>query len=197
MAPFKKDRKFSGGSHRPFDNRSSGPRFGGGDRGGFADKELFKAECASCHKECQVPFRPNGKKPVYCSDCFKKEEGGDRFEQRPRFERSDSRPQRSFGASAPAAPDSRIDGLKRQLDAMQASLDKLVSVIETSNRAAALTSEMRKYVPATKKTEAPVAAPARGANKLATKAPVKSAGKASVKKEAKKPVKKVAKLKKA
>ncbi|MEW5757937.1 MAG: CxxC-x17-CxxC domain-containing protein [Candidatus Omnitrophota bacterium] len=29
-----------------------------------------QAVCAECGKECEVPFRPTGDRPVYCSDCF-------------------------------------------------------------------------------------------------------------------------------
>jgi CxxC-x17-CxxC domain-containing protein len=33
--------------------------------------------CDKCGKECQVPFKPSGDKPVLCSDCFKASgEGG-------------------------------------------------------------------------------------------------------------------------
>jgi CxxC-x17-CxxC domain-containing protein len=39
----------------------------GFDRG---PREMFSATCASCGREAQVPFRPNGTKPVYCGDCF-------------------------------------------------------------------------------------------------------------------------------
>jgi CxxC-x17-CxxC domain-containing protein len=50
---------------------SSGGYSGGGyDR---APREMFSATCASCGREAQVPFRPNGTKPVYCSDCFQKQ----------------------------------------------------------------------------------------------------------------------------
>ncbi len=50
---------------------SSGGYSGGGyDRG---PREMFSATCASCGREAQVPFRPNGTKPVYCSDCFQKQ----------------------------------------------------------------------------------------------------------------------------
>lgn len=47
---------------------------GGGQAGGGYDRgsrEMFSATCASCGREAQVPFRPTGSKPVYCSDCFK------------------------------------------------------------------------------------------------------------------------------
>ncbi|HLY35787.1 MAG TPA: zinc-ribbon domain containing protein [Candidatus Limnocylindria bacterium] len=45
----------------------------GGGGGGYAraPRELFDATCARCGKETQVPFRPTGARPVYCSDCFR------------------------------------------------------------------------------------------------------------------------------
>ena len=41
----------------------------GGSRG--VPRELFAATCARCGRETQVPFRPNGTRPVYCADCFR------------------------------------------------------------------------------------------------------------------------------
>ncbi|MGI6144037.1 MAG: zinc-ribbon domain containing protein [bacterium] len=38
-------------------------------RGG--QREMFPAVCAACGRETQVPFRPSGERPVYCSDCFR------------------------------------------------------------------------------------------------------------------------------
>lgn len=35
-------------------------------------REMFTAICSECGAECQVPFKPNGEKPVFCSECFKK-----------------------------------------------------------------------------------------------------------------------------
>jgi len=52
-----------------------GPRgAGGGMRGGGggAPREFFTAVCAECGKEAQLPFKPRGDRPVYCSDCFSK-----------------------------------------------------------------------------------------------------------------------------
>jgi CxxC-x17-CxxC domain-containing protein len=55
----------------------SGGGSGGYSSGGYssgsyerAPREMFSATCSSCGREAQVPFRPNGSKPVYCSDCF-------------------------------------------------------------------------------------------------------------------------------
>jgi CxxC-x17-CxxC domain-containing protein len=35
-----------------------------------APREMHPAVCAACGKDTQVPFRPSGDRPVYCSDCF-------------------------------------------------------------------------------------------------------------------------------
>lgn len=44
---------------------------GGGPRGGGgAPREMFTAVCAECGGPAQVPFKPRGDKPVYCSACF-------------------------------------------------------------------------------------------------------------------------------
>ena len=43
-----------------------------GDRFGDAPREMHKATCADCGKECEVPFKPDGSRPVYCQDCYKK-----------------------------------------------------------------------------------------------------------------------------
>ncbi len=45
-----------------------GPRCGGG--GGGGPREMHPAICGQCGQETQVPFKPRGDRPVYCSDCF-------------------------------------------------------------------------------------------------------------------------------
>ncbi len=39
--------------------------------------ELHDAVCDKCGKDCKVPFRPSGDKPIYCSDCFEGKGGRD------------------------------------------------------------------------------------------------------------------------
>ena len=53
---------------------------GGGYGGGFGggQREMFKVTCSDCKKECEVPFKPSGDRPVYCKDCFSKRKGGPR-----------------------------------------------------------------------------------------------------------------------
>jgi len=39
---------------------------------GFRERKMYKAVCAKCGKECEVPFKPIEGKPVYCRDCYRK-----------------------------------------------------------------------------------------------------------------------------
>ena len=107
---FKKEGKFSKGKSFSRDK----PRFEKSDRfekrsfgkpsGGL---ELFDATCESCGKDCQLPFKPTGGKPVYCRDCFKKE-GRD---EGPR-----DAPRRSSGSSGDMADIHRkLDKIMRAL----------------------------------------------------------------------------------
>jgi len=58
-------------------NQSGNKRNFGKPRFGNGTPELHKAICANCGKACEVPFKPNGSKPVLCRDCFKNNEGTD------------------------------------------------------------------------------------------------------------------------
>lgn len=46
--------------------------YGGGGGGGYGrpQRQMYDAVCATCGVNTQVPFEPNGSKPVYCRDCF-------------------------------------------------------------------------------------------------------------------------------
>ena len=47
-----------------------GGGFGGGGGGFGGPREMHPAVCAQCGKDTEVPFRPRGDRPVYCSDCY-------------------------------------------------------------------------------------------------------------------------------
>jgi CxxC-x17-CxxC domain-containing protein len=34
--------------------------------------EMFTVTCSECGKTAEVPFQPRGDRPVYCSDCYRK-----------------------------------------------------------------------------------------------------------------------------
>jgi CxxC-x17-CxxC domain-containing protein len=41
------------------------------EEGGF-ERKMYKAICADCGKECEVPFKPIEGRKVYCRDCYRK-----------------------------------------------------------------------------------------------------------------------------
>src|SRR5437762_1074694 len=43
-----------------------------------APREMTAVTCSSCGKATEVPFVPSGDRPVYCSDCFSQQGGGNR-----------------------------------------------------------------------------------------------------------------------
>ncbi len=50
---------------------------GGGSFGG--PREMHKAVCAECKKECEVPFKPReGGRPILCRECYGKSKGQSR-----------------------------------------------------------------------------------------------------------------------
>jgi CxxC-x17-CxxC domain-containing protein len=56
-----------------FNNRGGGNRGGGFQRrDNFGPREMHKATCSQCGKECEVPFKPTEGKPVYCKECYAK-----------------------------------------------------------------------------------------------------------------------------
>ena len=123
---FKKSSSFSGARGGRSEGRSRGrdfskPSFGGGfNRGGSSGGrpvEMHQTTCADCQKMCEVPFRPNGKKPVYCKDCFGKNGG-----QSP--ENTRNYPQRELKRE----PNIDNQDLTKQLESMNSKLDKLISL---------------------------------------------------------------------
>lgn len=111
-----------------------GGGFRGGKGGGFQKKRwdserrspmtLHKATCSECGKECEVPFRPTGDKPVYCSDCFaKKRADGDLPPKREFNDRPSFRP-------APHAHAPHNDGLNKQITELTTKIDRLVNAVE-------------------------------------------------------------------
>jgi len=44
-----------------------------GDDGYKPQRQMFPAVCAECGRETEVPFEPREGRPVYCSDCYRKQ----------------------------------------------------------------------------------------------------------------------------
>jgi len=114
---FDKDKKYG----RKSSGRSGGRRsFGSGrpDRRGSERqeygrsprterKEMHRITCDECGNKAEVPFKPTTSKPVYCSDCFKKNED------------SDSRPRRQSNNSS------------KDLAEINEKLDKILNLLES------------------------------------------------------------------
>ena len=129
-------RKFGGGDRdrgRSFGGDRGGNRSFGGDRG--RDRaEMHKAVCDECGKNCEVPFKPTGDKPLFCSDCFRNKgdnnsrdsRGGGRDrgfggrDSKPRFDNK-----KSFGGGdRKDAPNYKV-----QLDALNVKMDKILKAL--------------------------------------------------------------------
>ncbi|MFA6254887.1 MAG: CxxC-x17-CxxC domain-containing protein [Patescibacteria group bacterium] len=120
---FKNRRQQQQGPRRDFN------RPGGRDR----DKRMYQATCAKCGNKCEVPFRPSGDKPVYCSNCFSK----------------------GSSSSSPKAPDQT----RQQFEILNAKLDKILQALNPTAslpaakevKKALATKESKKSKPAAKK----------------------------------------------
>lgn len=40
----------------------------------FWEKRMYSATCDQCGADCELPFKPSSDKPVFCSDCYVKED---------------------------------------------------------------------------------------------------------------------------
>ncbi|MBU2542168.1 hypothetical protein KJ785_01240 [Patescibacteria group bacterium] len=110
MGNFRRDDSRSSGggfgrkSYGGRDGGSGGSRFGGRDGGRDGGRPtMHSATCSECGDNCEVPFKPTGDKPIFCSDCFgrqKSRDGGrDSGSSRPSYggDRRERRERPSFG----------------------------------------------------------------------------------------------------
>ena len=107
--------------------RSGGGRSFGGRRDfnrGSDRPTLHKTICSKCGKECEVPFRPTGAKPVFCRDCFRDNGGASDSRRpegnfsRPSFDRNESRNKSGEGPQ-----------YKEQFEALNSKLDKIIDLL--------------------------------------------------------------------
>ena len=45
--------------------------YGQGDKSFAAPRPMFDALCYTCNSGMQLPFQPDGTRPVYCRECYK------------------------------------------------------------------------------------------------------------------------------
>ena len=125
----------------------------GGDRGSFGGErrevEMHSAVCGECGNTCQVPFKPNSDKPVFCNDCFaakrgarddrgeRSERGGERREERGTKERYISTPRISNQTEVKSFDNSgnekAIGELKNQVSEMSKKIENLISLMNVNS----------------------------------------------------------------
>ena len=82
--------KPSGEKHfsKPFQRFDRPRQYDKGERDdNFRERSFTKVICSDCNKECEVPFKPSGDRPVYCKECFSK-----RKDRGPHKESYDNKP---------------------------------------------------------------------------------------------------------
>lgn len=82
---------------------------------------LHKAICSKCGKECEVPFRPTGAKPVFCRDCFR-DNGAASDSRRP----EGNFPRQSFNNRGRSQDGPQY---KEQFEALNTKLDKILGLL--------------------------------------------------------------------
>jgi len=134
-----------GGDFKRRDSRNSGGRdFNRG--GGFNQPTtMYQAVCSECGQPCEVPFKPSGDRPVYCSNCFKSKDnssprqfGGRDFKPnfrdnaRPNF-RDNARPsfndRQPFSRDEQARPDraqNNNNSFDAQFNMLNAKIDQIL-----------------------------------------------------------------------
>ncbi len=102
-----------------YQDRSRGRRdFGGGGR---RRAEMHDAVCDKCGKDCKVPFRPSGEKPIYCSDCFEGQGGRDGGRSRGGG--------RDFSRRGGRGGDKGMSQLGEKMDAVNRKLDTIIELL--------------------------------------------------------------------
>jgi len=87
---------------------------------------MYDAVCSECGKDCQVPFRPSGEKPVFCSECFEKQNGGRKRESRGgEFRGRDSR---SDGGRRGGGIE--VDKLMREMEKIDRKLERVLGLLD-------------------------------------------------------------------
>jgi CxxC-x17-CxxC domain-containing protein len=122
----------------------------GGDRG-RGSLTMYRATCAECGRNCEVPFMPNGKKPVLCTECF-----GGNNDRGGRSDFKDRAPRREFNDSSSSI--TNLDELKKQLHELSVKVDKVLNLLQSSAHTKASSTEEPIII--VKKTKSKKAIPA-------------------------------------
>ncbi|MDP2683994.1 MAG: hypothetical protein Q8P20_02950 [bacterium] len=90
-----------------------GDRFDKKERHRDKDREMYDVVCSECGKNCQVPFKPSNDKPLFCSDCFSGNKGGN--------DRGGSKGNNRGGGT---------DETAKQIKMLNEKMDRLISILD-------------------------------------------------------------------
>jgi CxxC-x17-CxxC domain-containing protein len=83
-------------------------------------RSMFKATCSNCGRDCEVPFKPNGSKPVFCRECFQSNKSSNPMSP-DNFTRHTDQPQQSQQPQHPQ--------YKEQFEILNTKLDKILNLL--------------------------------------------------------------------
>jgi len=119
--------------NRSFDKGRRGRNDRGFRGGNGKSQNMYSAVCSECGKTCEVPFKPTGDKPVFCSECFSnKKDGGSRNDRKDFSKRNfNNQKPKSFDSNFAQNSQKDFIDIKRSIDNLNVKIDKLFSIIET------------------------------------------------------------------
>jgi CxxC-x17-CxxC domain-containing protein len=154
--------------------------------------QLFNATCTTCGKSCEVPFRPDGTKPVLCRDCFAAKNtspaGGGERDNRFVPHTNERSNERVKPHNPPVVQNTDITALTRQFAVLEAKLNEVLALLQTKSikptaDSSAKSEEVKETVPAvTKKAVAKKAVKKAAVKKVAAKKVAKPVAKKASKK---------------
>ena len=92
-------------------------RFGRGGK-----PAMNKATCDKCGNSCEVPFKPTGNRPVFCSDCFKKSGNANKSSNSRRPE------ERNYANDR----NKNHEQFKEQFETLNSKLDRILKMLTTA-----------------------------------------------------------------
>ncbi len=123
---------------KPFGEKRSGG-FNPKDRAP-RDQKSYPAVCSTCGQACDVPFRPNGTKPVLCRNCYssKPSSATNMTGNRDRFTQNEQR-----GHTAPINAQSHTPAgvsteayalMQKQLVMLEEKINQILSLVQASEK---------------------------------------------------------------
>lgn len=104
------------------DSRKSG--------GGNFAASMHKATCSDCGKQCEVPFKPTGNRPIFCSMCFQKD-GSSNYKRPNRMDsgRSVGGERQSYKADSNKYESRNTDNVGEQFRIVNSKLDAILKAL--------------------------------------------------------------------